>query len=682
MVLYALTIFISAFLLFQVQPIIARVILPWFGGTAAVWTTCMLFFQTALVAGYLYAHKVRRLSLRAQVSLHCALISASTLTLPLAPSISWRPTGSEDPIPRILALLATSVGLPYLLLSTTGPLLQSWYVRARASAVPYRLFALSNLASMLALLSYPFLIEPLLSTRWQALSWSGGYWLFALLCGSTAIYTLRHATAKIPQAADQGWGDGSSSEAPARGYYVMWLLLSACASMLLLSVTNYLCQDIASVPFLWIAPLSLYLLTFILCFDGRDWYHRRLFLGLLTPSLAAMTYFLWGAVEQPDLKLIIPLLLLAFFVCCMFCHGELVRLKPPARYLTSFYLMIALGGALGGVFVGLMAPLVFRGYFEFHTALALSVILAAVLLHRDESRADGWHWKPISTGVVMPAAVLLTFVFVVAEEHVKDYRYVGRNFYGLLRVRQTGEAHEEDAYRFLLHGSITHGEQWLNPQLRRKPTTYYCAESGVAQALQLTAYAGPRRIGVVGLGTGTLAAYGRPGDVMRIYEINPLVVEVAKKEFTYLSDSRASIEVVLGDARQSMEREPPQSYNVLAVDAFSSDSIPVHLLTREAMLLYFRHLAQDGILALHVSNRFLDLIPVVGAAARDLGKAAVVVDTDDSKDGECYGTTWVLLASDYSRITSLPFHNGAPLLSRPDAPLWTDDYSNLFRIIK
>ncbi|MDX2154209.1 MAG: fused MFS/spermidine synthase [Bryobacteraceae bacterium] len=669
MALYALTIFTGAFLLFQVQPVIARIILPWFGGSAAVWTTCMLFFQTVLVLGYLYAHQVtRRLSLRRQAVLHAVLLLAAVLTLPILPGEGWKPRGAENPIGNILALLAGTVGLPYLMLATTGPLLQAWYVRAREGAVPYRLFALSNLGSMLALLTYPPLIEPFLPTRLQAYVWSGAFVAFALLCAATAFTAVRTARpAATPPA------EVEAAERPTPGTRALWLLLPACASTLLLAVTNHLSQDVAAIPFLWILPLSLYLLTFILAFDAEGWYRRPVFLALLVPSLAGMAYLLWPNAKELDMKWLISIFSAAFFVACMFCHGELARLKPHPRRLTGYYLMISLGGAAGGLFVGLLAPVAFPSYFEFPLGLGLCGILGAWVLQRG---------RKYSMELWSLVAVFLVFIGLVIRDSVSGYRYAGRNFYGALRVRQTGEPPAEDAYRTLLHGSINHGEQWLDPQKRRQAQTYYCKDSGVGQALALRSNQGPRRLGVVGLGTGTLAAYGRPGDTVRYYEINPLVVDIARQWFTYLGDTQAKLDIVLGDARQAMEREGPQNYDVLAVDAFSGDSIPVHLLTREAIQLYFRHLKPDGILAVHVSNKFLDLIPVVGLSAGELKKAATAVDTEDSDDGNCFGATWVLVANEPGYLANLPFHNGTALATRAGLRTWTDDYSNLFRILK
>jgi hypothetical protein len=683
LILYAVTIFLSAFLLFQVQPVIARIILPWFGGSAAVWTTCMLFFQCVLVLGYLYVHWTSsKLSPRTQAILHLVLIAAGIVALPITPGASWRPSPGQDPVLRILALLSVSVGLPYLLLSTTGPLLQVWYVRSRTGAVPYRLFALSNLGSMLALLSYPVLVEPNLATHVQAQVWSVGFVVFGLLCGATALKALRGTAKPVPS--PETLRDPFVAESrPGLLLHIVWLALAACASTLLLAVTNHLCQDVASIPFLWVAPLSLYLLTFILCFDAAGWYRRNVFLVLLVVALGGMSYLANSAWDHPRMKFMIPLFLGGFFIACMFCHGELARLKPNPKYLTSFYLMISVGGALGGLFVGIVAPSFFPAYFEFPISLALCGILAAVVLHRDESVTGRWAWQ------AKPSVVLTSLATAVLVVNIVDMRgllegnlYNGRNFYGSLRVQQHGEPSEDDSYRLLLHGIINHGEQWLHPKLRTSPSTYYCSDTGVGQALKLVGKRGRKRVGIIGLGTGTLNVYAKAGDYFRIYEINPLVIQVARKYFTYLSDSPATTDIALGDARQSLEAEQPENFDVLAIDAFSSDSIPVHLLTREAFELYFRHMKPDGLIAVHVSNRFLRLAPVVAQAARDLNKASVLVDTDDSDDGNCYGTTWVVLAANQKQLDELPQHNSEPIPSMAGLRPWTDDYSNLFQILK
>jgi SAM-dependent methyltransferase len=675
--LYAVTIFTSAFLLFQIEPVIAKMVLPWFGGSAAVWTTCLLFFQTVLLAGYLYAHvTVKRLRPRAQIGLHIALLAASLLLLPVIPNPAWKPLGSEDPSWRILGLLAVTLGLPYLLLSATSPMVQAWYARSHEQAAPYRLFALSNAGSMLALLAYPVLVEPRLSTRHQAWGWSAGYFVFVVLCGAVA-WGARHGRTV---ARDSAGGD----ERPGLRLQLMWLALAACGSTLLLAVTNHLTQNIASIPFLWILPLALYLLTFILCFEGRGWYHRSTFLKLAVVALGGMAYALGGDFLNLKLAALIPVFAGGLFVCCMVCHGELARLKPAHGHLTAFYLMISLGGALGGVLVGLVAPHFFSGYFELQIALVwCAAMIVLVLWPKNDVIERRWLAQAACAGSMVSMLALAAYLGYEIREFRSGSRLLVRNFYGALRVNDEGDDVSEAAIRKLTHGTINHGEEFLEPGRHMQTTTYYGYKSGIGLAIMEAQRRLGLRVGVIGLGTGTIAAYGRPGDVYRFYEINPLVIEIARTQFRFLPDSKAKVEVVLGDARLSLEREAPQDYDILAVDAFSSDSIPIHLLTRESFALYFRHLQPGGVLAVHVSNKHLALGPVVDMAAHALGKHDVLIDTDDEEDNAVFGATWVLVSArqsffDYPFI----FKAGTPVERNAGLRMWTDDYSNLFQILK
>jgi SAM-dependent methyltransferase len=430
---------------------------------------------------------------------------------------------------------------------------------------------------------------------------------------------------------------------------------------------------VAAIPFLWILPLALYLLSFILCFDSEIWYRRRVFSGLLAVALGGMCYALTQWEGSETVKVVIPLFSAGLFICCMFCHGELARLKPHSRYLTSFYLMISLGGALGGLFVGWLAPRLFHGYFELPVGIFACTLLALVVF-RDQKQWMFMAWAAL-------AVTVLVFLALKERDTAAGARVMVRNFYGGLRVTDSGDLRKEDATRTLVHGTITHGLQFLAPASRRLPTTYYGRQSGVGLAIENCRHSG-ERVGVIGLGVGTLACYGQPGDYYRFYEINPLVIDVARREFTYLRDSPAQVDVVLGDARLSLEREPSQNFDVLAVDAFSSDSIPVHLLTREAFQLYFHHLKPQGVLAVHISNTHLDLAPVVQSEAAALHKEALLFDTEDDEQ-EVYGATWVLLAGQKEVMQKPAFRDaGTPLKPRPSLRLWTDDYSNLFQILK
>ena len=675
---YAVTILVSAFLLFQVQPVIAKIILPWFGGSAAVWTVCLLFFQIVLLLGYLYAHAVvRYLRPRVQMALHTVLLVGSAVALPIFPSVAWKPSGTEEPTWAILRLLAASVGLPYFLLSTTGPLLQAWYARSFKGAMPYRLYALSNAGSMFALVSYPVLFEPVFTTHQQANMWSFAYGAFAVLCGFTAF-----RSGSGPAAAEAGEETG---EKPGWREYAMWLLLPASASVLLLAVTNHLSQNVAAIPFLWVLPLSIYLLTFILCFEGSGWYRRNPYLQLLAVALGSMAYATAAdSTGNVAVKVMVPLFALGLFTCCMVCHGELVRLKPHPRYLTQFYLMISAGGAFGGIFVGLIAPRVFPSFYEMPAGLVGCAVLVLVALRMDPGLA-AWFRRWRAAAPAAGAALALAMAVFLGRhitEQAKGARLMVRNFYGALRVRDTGAATALDAVRTLTHGTINHGEEYLNAAKKHLATTYYGPNTGIGIALREKGKEKAIRVGVIGLGTGTIATYGRLGDYYRFYEINPLVPWIARTQFAFVPDSKAKVEIAMGDARLSLEREAPETFDVLAVDAFSSDAIPVHLLTKEAMELYFRHLRPDGILAVHISNRYLDLEPVLLGESRATGKMARVVDTEDDEEQDVFGATWVLLARPEAGFHGEELSGSAEIKTARRVRLWTDDYSNLFQILK
>jgi hypothetical protein len=679
MLLYALTIVVSAFLLFQVQPIIAKIILPWFGGSAAVWTVCLLFFQLVLLLGYLYAHAVvRYLKPRAQMALHLGLLAVSALVLPIYPGVWLKPAGVADPTWGILSLLALTVGLPYFLLSTTGPLLQAWYAREHRGAMPYRLYALSNAGSMFALLSYPVLFEPTLTTHQQAGTWSIAYGVFMALCAFTAFRTRNYAPAESVAAE-------TAVQKPALRQYAMWLLLPATASLLLLAITNHLSQNVAAIPLLWILPLSLYLLSFILCFEGSGWYRRNPYLQLLAVALGGMAYGLTrDSSGNMPIWWMLVLFGLGLFTCCMVCHGELARLKPDPKYLTHFYLMISAGGALGGIFVALLAPRIFKSFYEMPLGLVVCAVLVLFALSLDPELASWFRgWRSVAPFLGAAGTVYMAvYLGKDIREQARDSRVMVRNFYGALRVRDNGPEKDLDTVRTLTHGTINHGEEYINIAKRHLATTYYGPKTGVGIAIREKQKKGAIRVGVVGLGTGTIAAYGRLGDYYRYYEINPLVPPITKGQFWFVPDCPAKLDIAMGDARLSMEREEPENFDVLAVDAFSSDAIPVHLLTEEAMILYFRHLRPDGVLAVHISNRYLDLQPVVEGEARATGKIARVVDTDDDETVDVFSATWVLVFAPDSKFQPEELTNSANIESRKKVRLWTDDYSNLFRILK
>ena len=674
---YAGTIFLSAFLLFLVQPIIARQILPWFGGASSVWTTCLVFFQSTLLAGYAYADATTRLGARRQTLLHVALLAISLATLPIIAAEGWKPHGDEAPIGRILLLLAATIGLPYFLLSTTTPLLQSWYWRRFRTVVPYRLFALSNFASLLALLGFPVLAEPWFDLRQLGYAWSVLYAAFVALCVHVAWRSL--------QASRDGEGEPQAAGAaalsaevapPGAAAQALWLALSAMGSVMLLAVTNHVTQNIASVPFLWVVPLSLYLLSFILCFDHPRWYLRWFFFGaalLLVPAMA------WQ-IASLELRTAVPLYFAGLFVACMVCHGELARAKPAPEHLTRFYLMLSLGGAAGAVLVALVAPTVLRGYFELNIVLVLLALLLAAQL----SGAGRW---------VALAAAVVTGWFAVnaAIDYGAGKRVMERDFYGVVRTydREVNGVN----YRAMLHGAIMHGGQLLDPQYRGRPADYFGPGSGYGRlfaALNDTR-PGPRRIGVIGLGAGVVAAYGRAGDTLTFYEISQKVIDIERREFTFLRDSPAKVDIVVGDGRLSLEKElksaGPRRYDVLGIDAFSGDSIPMHLVTREAMALYVRHLAPDGVIVFQATNRYIDLLPVVKRLAAEQGMEAVLVsDWPESQEGVGYwmsATDQVLVTRD-AKLLQHPriLEASERIEERFDLPTFTDARHNLFRILK
>ncbi len=669
--LFATTIFLSSFLLFLVQPMIAKQILPWFGGAASVWTTCLLFFQTLLLAGYAYAHACLRLSRpRTRAILHGVLLVGSAAMLPIIVGANWKPTGAEEPVARILLLLAATIGLPYFMLSTTGPLVQVWYA-ATLKRIPYRLFSLSNIGSLLALVLYPVLIEPWVATRTQALGWSAAYAAFVLLCAVAAVFGSR---APQPRAGEAPQTDAEDTGREPHGRdYVRWMILAGVASFMLLAVSNHITQNIASIPFLWIPPLALYLLSFILCFDHDGWYRPRVVLVLLMVALPAMGWLL----DSLDLKYAIPTYLAGLFLACMFCHGEIARQRPAARHLTGFYLMISLGGVLGGLLVAVVAPLAFSGYFELGFGLAACAML--VLVRR--SAADRW-----AKLVFVPVLLFAFFcIYRQWEDYAKDALVTSRDFYGALRV--FSESRDGGELVTLRHGRIMHGAQWIEPpEQRRLPVTYYGPASGLGVVLAALHPAQARRLGMVGLGAGTLAAYGKPGDTVRFYEINPQVVDIARTRFHYIDDSGAKVEIALGDARLSLEREPPQRFDVLAIDAFSGDAIPTHLLSAEAMDVYVRHLKPDGVIVFHVTNRYLDLAPVVAriAASRGLRAGLIEYEPTDEEEGLYHSSAdWVVVTRN-AALLSLPevAKVVTPIEFGESTPLWTDDFNNLVRVLK
>ena len=687
MIRYPLTIFLSAFLLFQVQPLIGKLILPWFGGTPAVWTACMLFFQVLLLGGYSYAHLVTsRLPARPLAAVHGLLLLASLVFLPVQLGEGWKPSGEEIPLLQILGLLLATIGLPYFLLSTTGPLLQASFHR-ETGRTPYRLYALSNIGSLLALLTYPFVFEPQLTLRVQRLAWSSGYALFVALSLWSALAWLRFWQPAYTPEPDLAEPD---AERPAASRILLWLALAACGSLMLLATTNQLCQEVTSVPFLWVLPLSLYLFTFIICFDHERWYHRSTFLVLLAVAVALAAYAL---VEGAAMGIYQQLAIYSstLFVCCMVCHGELVQTKPAPRYATLFYLMVSAGGALGGVLVAVVAPLVFNGYWEYPLGLVATVALAFVASYATSEKKIR---IPSSVWIVGGGTVLLVALSVALVlgrgGKIETTLASSRNFYGVLRVNHKSREFSDLGPRNeMLHGTIRHGLQFLADDKRDWPTTYYGPTSGVGLAIEHHPRAGegPLRIGVIGLGCGTLAVYGREGDVIRFYEINPDVIRLSDQYFTYRKDSPAEVDVVLGDARITLESElalgQGQQFDVLAVDAFSSDSIPMHLLTKESVELYLKHLKPDGILCIHTSNRFLDLRGVVLGIAQQLGRACIVVKNEEDLSRGYSDAEWVLLTNNWEFLNDAVVSEASESALPESGPVvWTDDYGSLWQVMR
>jgi hypothetical protein len=835
MLAYAFTIFTGAFLLFQVQPLIGKYILPWFGGGPGVWTTCLMFFQVLLLGGYAYAHFLTRwLRPRTQVVTHLLMLGAAVALLPITPSEGWKPRGDGNPTLQILALLTSSLGMPYFVLASTGPLLQHWFSRTQPGRSPYRLYALSNTGSLLALLSYPFFVESHFTRSLQVRFWGWGLVVYEVTCALCALKVWRTTAQNTAQEDSQIDLESRVTHHASRITHhalpitpsvlrtspltrSLWLLLPACASVLLMAITNKLCQDIAAVPFLWVIPLALYLLTFIICFDSPRWYVRFPFTLALIAALAAISWALFFGSDLSVYKQM-AIYCAGLFVCCMVCHGELYRLRPEPSHLTTFYLLIAAGGALGGFLVAVVAPLIFKDYYELNCGLWSCGLLFVVIclavkpvaqatvqspkskvqssepqgpspksqVSSPKSQVAGaqsqapsavcrvagsesskfkvshffvglwrslvgpaheWRWMgctlpvlvfvgldrffarfgqelgaaPNRRFLVLRLAAWGLLVVLVASWVVRgkfrNFRYwhglacawlllglvalgvalwmqgiksgsgvvyMSRNFYGVLTVYEYLPNDPKSHYFLLRHGRITHGLQFVDPEEARWPTAYYGEDSGIGLAIQSLPNA-PRRVGVVGLGTGTLTSYSRPGDSLRVYEINPEVHRLATNRFTYLDQAAGKIDVALGDARLSLEREPPQQFDLLALDAFSSDAIPVHLLTREAFELYHRHVRTNGIIAVHISNHYLDLEPVVANLAREFHYRMTLVDYDETVDEWwLYPSTWALLSYDETMLTLPELSFGARSISSkaPRVPLWTDDFTSLFQILK
>lgn len=687
--------FLGALLLFWVQPLLSKAILPWFGGAPAVWTTCMLVFQTLLLIGYAYAHWLSQLSSRVlKLAIHLSVISVSIALLPVLPSDDWKPDINDDPSLQVILTLLACVGAPFFVLASTSPLTQHLYAAQFPGRSPYRLYSLSNAGSLLALISYPFLFEPLFELSSQSRAWTYLFLCFAALYSVTVwICWSRTSGAGLAQSAEVSrismLQERGAPASPTLAEVLYWFALAATPSAMLLATTNQVCLDVASVPFLWVAPLSLYLLTFILCFDSSGW-RQRVFYSWIFVAFAAATAAVLSGGERIAATVQVLVLFGTLFVGAMFCHGELASRRPDPRFLTLFYLVISGAGAAGGIFVAILAPRLFSSYIELPITVAATLALACLasrpalspsLLRRNQSDSRvSSAFNRLGIATVFVGAGLGYAAF----SDRTDCLHRERNFFGVLRVIEEHPEISQSAIRGLVHGRITHGAQYLSEERRRQPTTYYTPRSGIGIALTHHKADQPRMVGVVGLGAGTLAVYGKPGDLFRFYEIDPAVERLARTYFTYLKDSRAKIEVNLGDARLVMESqtqsERERKFDILVIDAFSSDSIPTHLLTREAMQLYLDRLDSNGILAIHVSNRHLDLARVVGQHVQSFSlESRLLVDPGNGVGA--ISSSWALLSRSAGIFQSQSYLGLSPI-SLINPVDWTDRHCSLFGVIK
>lgn len=693
LVLDVATVFLSAVLLFQIQPIYSKYILPWFGGAPQVWTTALVFFQTMLLGGYTYAHVLAsKLRPRNQFLVHGGLLALSLLFIPVIPADSWKPGGEAVPTWQILGMLAATLGLPYFLLSSTSPLVQAWLARYGRGAVPYRLFSLSNLASIIGLLSYPFLIEPAIGLRLQFDYWAVGYVAFVLSIGmlmgfrwwtsrNDPGFQVSSAAAKVT-AEDAEQGDG---ENPGTASHLKWLAFAACPSILFLAITNQLTQDVSPVPFLWVLPLVLYLLTFAICFEYFDYLPRMVIRWLTVFFVVLLGISISFRLFAENYFVAIALYCTGLFVAAMFCHGELYARRPAPRHLTQFYLMVSVGGALGGVFVGIIAPNVFSSYWELSIGLALCGLLVFFVAFEGTKRKT-LSRIPAELQTVPPlfATVLVIGIPLAALQY--SHAETARNFFGALRVVTKSEGDPRDAYRQLAHGTTSHGVQFLADERACESASYFGPESGVRRLLKAvreTGHPAGLRIGVTGLGVGVLAAANQPGDRLIYYEIDPLVEYFARTRFSFLSKCASDVGVRLGDARIVLEAEQPNQYDVFILDAFSGDSVPMHLLTAEAFVLYSKHLAADGVMAVNISNRYLDLMPVVKTAGERVGFKVRFIRSGGDPEKGYFAALWGVLVRDERLLAHQSLKDAVASTPQPTASLlWTDDFSNLFSALR
>ena len=740
---FTLTIFVGAFLLFLVQPMVAKLMLPMAGGSPAAWNASMVFFQAVLLGGYVYAHLLSRLrSVRTQAGVHLVVVLAALAALPIRDPRAWEGPGDGSPVWWLLAALAACVGGPFFVLSTTGPLVQRWFSGTRHPSArdPYFLYAASNVGSLLALLSYPVLVEPLLTLSRQRAAFTVGYVVFGVLviwCGMLAARV--RLPAELGRAQRRELGRRGLALAPAEDFAPpptwrqrgLWIALAFVPSSLSLGVTQHLSTDVAAVPLLWVLPLATYLLTFILAFSGRPGLTPAKASRLVPWAVIVVTAMLVGEALRPVWALA-GLHLLGLFVVGVLCHGRLAATRPPAPRLTEFYLWVAVGGVLGGMFNSLVAPVVFNDILEYPVALVL-----ALLLRLPGARPTAGYRVWVERGLIVLAPVASVGLYVGARAwldaagivggflypamwlgpavllcaalasrrgaaaaavgallaahalglgRVRDTVYKERTFFGVVRVTEQGKI------RKLMHGTTQHGLQDLfSEQARYTPTSYFHPQGPIGDVFKaMVPRADFDHVAVIGLGVGTLAAYGGRGGTMTFYEIDPAVVRIARDlgYFTYLGDSLAKVDVVVGDARLRLAEAPDHHYDMLIVDAFSSDAIPVHLITLEAAQLYWSKIAPGGVLAFHITNRHLDLTPVLLGIGNRMGLQIMVRDEPDFKIPEVEvkqhksGSTWVVLCRDASELGTLA-HTDQWMLGRPgtDSPVWTDDYSNILSVL-
>jgi len=691
--LYAINIFLSAFLLFQAELMMGKFVLPRYGGGPSVWTTALLVFQLLLLGGYAYAAQIcTRLPPKRQATAHlwvsgfCVVLLILQVLLwraPLFPRVSWLSGGSEYPVWQISALLLLGAGAPSVLLSAHSPLLQNWFSTSVVS--PYRLYAVSNFGSLLGLISYPFLVERAFTLTMQAWVWSGLFALVIVLSAACAFLRMREPPSSNSTSPAPTRKTAKKAKALANGPRLLWLALAACSSAMLLAMTNIICQQVAPVPLLWVVPLSLYLLSFVVCFDHSRWYHRGIF-SLLYLACAYLTLVALSFYDVAPAVQLVLVLCTTLFVVCMICHGELARSKPPAGQLTSFYLTIAGGGALGSAFVALLAPRIFDRFWESYVALlGCGILLVFAVLSDSGSWARRTNYR-IAIVASLAVALGLGATYMIDTLLKRETRGVivvkrARNFFGVKTIEQA------TAYLGLLHGRTLHGMQSTVPAYRNVPLLYYSQFTGVG--LLLSQF--PRtpdhpniRVGVIGMGTGTLAAYGQPGDYYRFYEIDPAVTEFSsgnKPYFTFIQSSSAKVDVVEGDAgirlREELTRGEQHDFDVLVVDAFSGDSIPVHLLTREAMELYLKRIrGPRSVIAFHISNSWLDLRPVLDSHSHYYQLATTEIDAPPEDH-----PVWVLLSRDPSALHAPNLvAEGKELKTSLKIIPWTDDYSSLYQL--